>query len=153
MKLTALKNCWIENKKRGVMVNLAIGEEVELDHTEKEVAEMIHNLFYGRKMNITDEKFIPENGKYIILRPFPYRTVEGFPRSGIPGAEISLTQEKACELLASYHVRPVDENSWSPSKLLEPPIKDNVIKRMFDNPLPEKEESWMGDWRDRRQGK
>lgn len=132
MKLKTVKNCRIMDQKKGLMINLAIGETIDIDHTEREQAEIIHNLLYSGKVVITDEKFIKPDGRYKILRAFHYQTADGFPRVGRPGSEIILNQEKACELLLSGCVEPIDRDGWTPKKLLEPVVRDNPIKRMFD---------------------
>lgn len=149
MKVKCLKSVYVEDKKRGVMVARQIDEEFELDPSEE--GETIYILLLSGKITIVDTKFIPENWRYIILRPFPYRTVEGFPRVGQPGAEISLSQERACELLVSGHVKPVDSDGWVPRNLLGLTVKDAEVRRMFDEPLPERKEDWVGDWRRRRE--
>jgi hypothetical protein len=144
MKIRALlRSFFIVDKKRGMSVKIEAGQEFEFDHIEQ--AEDLFCLLQAGQAIVIDEKFIPKSGKYIILRAFPYRTADGFPRVGQPGAEITLSQEKACELLVSGHIKPVDESGWTLRRLLEPTIKDNVVKRMFDD-FEEPKKNWAKDY-------
>jgi hypothetical protein len=42
----------------------------------------------------------------------------------------------------SGHVKPVDEDGWTPRKLLGPIIKEDKVKKMFDDIVEPKEPNW-----------
>ncbi|MBM4338800.1 MAG: hypothetical protein FJ110_04590 [Deltaproteobacteria bacterium] len=136
MKVKALRAFWVEDKKRGAMVQKNIGDLFEMDCDEE--GEAIFNLLGGGKLTVIDEKYIPKKGTYRAVHSFSYQTEEGFPRTAAAGKEVNLLQELACSLLASGHIKRLSDDEWSPRKLLQSNVKAKEPVRMFDDePAPE----------------
>jgi len=136
MKVKALRAFWVEDKKRGAMVQKNIGDIFEMDADEE--GETIYTLLGSGKITIIDEKFIPKKATYRAVHSFSYQTEEGFPRTAAAGKEVALFQELACSLLASGHIKRLDDSEWSPRKLLNQSVKSKEAIKMFDDePAPE----------------
>lgn len=142
MKVKALRAFWMEDLKRGMMIERNVGDEFVMDESEE--GETIHGLLGGGRITIIDEKFIPAKGQYLAIHSFPYKTVDGFQRTASAGKEVSLTQEVACTLLTSGHIQRLSDNEWSPRKLLQANVKGKEAIKMFDDEPPVKaENSWL----------
>ncbi len=142
MRLRALKNIWVMDRKKGTYCPLKIGQEFELDETVKEEGADIYSLLGANQVSITDEKFVPSSWRYVALQEFEYKSEAGFSRVSKIGQELTLSQEIASGLLAKGHIKPVDEGAWIPRKLLAPALQDDKVKQMFDDPVSEKE-NWV----------
>jgi len=58
-------------------------------------------------------------------------------QANIPGRVVTLNQQDASLLMALGHVRPEDEQAWTPGKLLSGSISKSEPKKMFDiEPAP-----------------
>lgn len=140
MKVRALRKFWMDDKIRGTMIEKNNGDVFEMDEAEE--GETIFGLFGGGRITVIDEKFLPMKGTYRAVHGFSYKTEDGFPRMATAGKEISLAQEVACQLLTTGFIRRLDDNEWSPKKLLQSNMKSNEPKVMFDKE-PAKTESWI----------
>jgi hypothetical protein len=138
MKLKAMANFQALDKKRGEMVSRKVGDIFELDPFDE--AEAIFGILQSRGVCV-DEAFIPARGEYRGLHYISF-SEDGKMIHVFPGKNRQLSQEAASRLMTSGHVKPVDEGAWTPKKLLEGTLSDAPAKRMFDDPLPEKE-TWV----------
>ena len=141
MKLAALKDFYYRNEVRGCMVALKKGDTFELDTTKD--AEQIFSLIGNRCAVPTEEKFIPERSRYIVLSQIPYEA-DGMTKQGRSGEIVILTREAAIPLLISAHIKPVDISAWHPSELIRPKNIDvtGEVKKMFDDLPTEKLDNW-----------
>ena len=141
MKLVALKNFMFSNTVRGCMVGVKRGDTFELD-TVKD-AEQIFSLIGNRCAVPTEEKYIPERAKYVVLSQIPYEA-DGMTKQGKAGEIVTLTKEVAIPFLISAHIKPVNINAWHPSELIRPKNIDvtGEVKKMFDDLPTEKPDNW-----------
>jgi len=130
-------------------VNRVKGEIFELSPyvKEKEGEEIMALL--GRCAVVVDEKFIPHEARYVVLRPYPFTTKEGYQRMATVGLEVTLNQEEACQKMVDRYVKPVDPSAWTPAKLLGTTVDEGRVKRMFDDLPAEKEKGWLFKGRER----
>jgi len=140
MQLRALRSFRLNDRKTGRMINQEKGSLFELDHAEE--GELIYSLLQSRSAYVEDEKFIPKSWRYVCVHAFHFKN-EGILRSVTPGREVTLSQKVASEFLSIGFIKPVDEDGWTPKKLLGPTVKEDNVKKMFDDLLPEKEPSWV----------
>lgn len=139
MKVRALRNFFMKDEKREVMVEKKCGDIFEMNPDDE--GETIHTLLGGGKITVIDEKFIPAKGTYRAVHGFSYKTVEGFPRTATVGKEVTLPQEIACTLLTSGFIKRLDDSEWSPRKLLQSSVKSKEPVIMFDE--EPRAESWI----------
>jgi hypothetical protein len=137
MKLKTLRSFSHIDQKTGRLMVRKKETEFIMDETAQ--GEEIFSLLGMGRVTIIDDSIVPKTGRYLCLYGFPYETAEAFLRSAQPGAEVSLPRETAVRLLVSGHIKPIDEDGWTPRKLLGPILKEDKIKKMFDDPVPEKE--------------
>jgi len=141
MQLKALKNFWMPDTKRGVTVSRKVNEEFTIDEIEE--GALIFEILLMARARVVDEKFIPPTARYGCKMGFSYTPEGGFLTHCGRGKEVTLSQEIAGPLLVSGHVVPVDEDSWTPKKLLGITAKENDPKKMFDDLPPAPAESWI----------
>lgn len=142
MKLKAIANSWMNDSKRGCMVERKKGEEFDMDPSDE--GEAIYSLLW--RITIIDEKFIPLVGEYIGVHSTTYTNKDGNTRHISPGQSSNLDQETASRLLVGRFIKPADENQWTPRKLLGPVLKEDKVKRMFDEPEPAPKENWAKNY-------
>jgi hypothetical protein len=148
MKLKALADFFMEDKKRGVMIARKAGEIFEMDETEGadrclSAGQAIYSLLRDLRVTVVDEKFIPKKWRYLVVHDISFSNEAGESRSARPGAEVTLPQELACKFLVSGYIKPVDPDGWVPARLLGPAVKSTEPKKMFDDPTPPAREPWV----------
>lgn len=139
MKLKAIKAFWMHDKKTARNFIRAKDEEFEIDHHDE--AETVYQMLHDLVATVIDEKFIPKKAKYTVLANVIFDTPEG-RKFFSPNMEIELDQAIACRLMVSRHVRPVSDSQWRPSTLLKDNVRDDKVKRMFDDE-PETDDNWV----------
>ncbi len=141
MKVKAMERTfYMLERKTGKFIPRKPNEQFEMDEdTEREE---IYSMLQMGRITIIDEKFIPLSWRYTVIYWFIYKNENGQTREATPGKEIMLSQEIACKFLTSGHIVPVDPDGWRPRNLLGPTVKEDKIKKMFDDP-PEQKENWI----------
>jgi hypothetical protein len=142
MRLKAIRNFRMADRVRGTMVERKIDEVFDVDVSNEKDAQDAYALLQAKRAILVDPAYIPASAKYIVLHAFSYKTKEGFSRSAKSGDEIELNQDQAAQWLISGHVKPADPNQWTIKKLLGLNIDKEKIKRMYDEPISEKE-NWI----------
>jgi hypothetical protein len=132
------------DRLRGMMVEVKKDEVFDIDLTDPKNAEDCYAMLAGGRAIVVDPAYIPLSAKYTVVYAFSYKTQDGFSRSGKPGDEVELDQEQAAKSLASGHIKPADPNQWTMRKLLGLNLSTDKekIKKMYDEPIPQKE-SWI----------
>jgi hypothetical protein len=126
------------------MIDVGIGQEMDLDISEEKTAEMVYLLLKNRQGTVTDTRNVPLSARYLVLHGESYVRDDGSPGTLFPGKEVTLPQEVASRFLASGHVRPVDPTQWIPLDLIHPRTGGGEVKKMYDK-IPEKSTNWASD--------
>jgi len=142
MRVKANKNFWLNNSKRGVMENVAKGSELDIDHVDKKEAETLYSLLRDGAVSCIDLKFIPLTAEYKAIYACTIGKEDGSRRTLSPGKTYDLKQAEAASLLMTGHIKPCDTGQWIPTNLLGVSISNEEPKKMFDDPLIQKE-SWL----------
>ena len=145
MKVRALRNFMMNDFKRGAYIARAKDSEFEMDQTQEKEAEELYDLIMMGRVTVIDAAFVPEEQEYVGIHQIIFKREDGTSRRIDPGDKIKLSQEIGLKLTVSGHVRPSDEHAWTPSQLIAPTQAGGVIKKMFDDPLPEKKKNWVMD--------
>ncbi len=141
MKVKAISNFRMNDSKRGTMVEKRKGEEFEMDEIKD--AEQLYELIMAGRVTVTDKAFVPERAEYVGLHETIYTNEDGLPRRVSVNGKVKLPQAMAVRFMVSGHIKPADENQWTPRKLLVPTVAGSPAKKMFDGPEPSPPENWV----------